>query len=729
MVIKKIKKKEKAIKPGKKKDATLIITEKPQAAAKIAAALSGGTDDKITDKDKVSYYEFDKNGKRFLVGCAVGHIYGIQQKALRGPFPNFDVEWRANYEKKKFKYVKKYFDVLKKLTKKANNVIVACDYDIEGEVIGWNIVRFLCKKNVASKAKRAKFSSLTKDELEKAFSDLEPTLNWGHAFAGETRHFLDWFYGINLSRGLMKALSKAGKFRILSIGRVQGPALKIVVDKEKLISAFIPKPFWQVFLQIRDIKKQKLEVKFPKDILDKKELLKFKHLKNKNAVAETKIKNDEMAAPVPFDLATLQTESYRHFGLTPSQTLRIAQQLYLGGLISYPRTSSQEYPEGIGYDKILKRLKKYTTLVKYVTRKIPTKGKKTDPAHPAIYPTGEIKKFREQEKKIYDLIVKRFISCFCDNAKTESRRVVVDVDGLKFHASGVQIKEKNWLSVYPTKVKEAKIPIINGVVDISEIRDEEKMTKHPQRYSAASLMKELEKKNLGTKSTRANIIETLYSRGYVREKAINVTPLGMIMAETLEKHSPIILDDELTKKMEIEMEEIQRARTVNGLEKKEKKILEHAKKVVTDIAKDITKNIDEIGKSLAGGSDEAWKAEKEAAKLGVCPVCKKGSLTIKYGRQYKRYFVACDAYPECKTTFPLPPKGKMIPAKVKDEDGEEKNERCKECGFPMIISLKKGGRPWKFCFNPECPSRKEYEKNKGKVKKKVDDSGKKVRGS
>jgi len=191
-----------------KKDATLIITEKPQAAAKIAAALSNGTDEKVTSKDKVSYYEFIKDGKRFIVGCAVGHLFGIQQIALRGPFPNFEVEWRPNHEKggklKPNAFTKKYHDVLKKLTRQSKDFIVATDYDVEGEVIGWNVLRFVCKQK---DAKRMKFSSLTKDAIEEAYQDLEPTLNWGEAFAGETRHYLDWFYGINLSRGLMKALS------------------------------------------------------------------------------------------------------------------------------------------------------------------------------------------------------------------------------------------------------------------------------------------------------------------------------------------------------------------------------------------------------------------------------------------------------------------------------------------------------------------------------------------
>jgi DNA topoisomerase I len=714
------------------KDATLIITEKPQAAAKIAAALSNATDEKITTKDKVSYYEFIRDKKRYIVGCAVGHLFGIGQKALRGPFPNFDVEWQPAHKKKSGSFTKKYLNVLKKLTKEANNFIVATDFDVEGEVIGWNVVRFIAKK---SDAKRMKFSSLTKESLDKSFENLLPNLNWGAAIAGETRHYLDWYYGINLSRGLMKALSSTGTFRILSIGRVQGPSLKILSDKEKEIEAFKPETYWQIFLQIKDSKNQKIEVKHPKDIFNKGELLKFKHLRGKNGEANTVIKEENVKAPIPFDLTTLQTEAYKNHGYTPGQTLKIAQSLYLSGVISYPRTSSQKYPKEIGYDKILKRLKKYTALVKYAKNSKPTEGKKTDPAHPAIYPTGESKKIPESEKKIYDLIVKRFISCFCKEALVENKKINIEVGGLRFSTKGVQIKEKEWMNVYPHSTKESKVPTINGPVDVLEIRTEEKETKPPRRYSAASLVRELEKRNLGTKATRSNIVETLYSRGYVREKGIEVTELGMRMTETLEKYSPIILDEHLTSEMSKELESIEGA--TKDFEKKKEKMLGNAKVVIKKISKDMTKNMEAMGKSLADANAIVWEQEKEANTMSQCPVCKKGNLRVMYGKRFSRYFVSCDAYPDCKTIYSLPPKGMMKPARFTKSSAEKYNESlndknieikekaegdlepCAECGFPMIISLQKGRAPWKLCFNPECSTNEEAQKKKAEFKAKL----------
>lgn len=708
----------------KGKNTTLIITEKPAAAAKIAAALSDATDEKITNKNKVSYYEFYKGDRKYIVGCAVGHLFGIQQIAKRGPFPNFEVEWQPASNKKGGTFTKKYLTVLRKLAKEADEFVVATDFDVEGEVIGWNVIRFICKKK---DAKRMKFSLLTKEALDESFENLLPTLNWGAAIAGETRHYIDWFYGINLSRGLMKALSSTGTFRILSIGRVQGPALKIVADKEREILNFKSEPYWQIFLQIKDIKNQKVEVKYPKDIFNKAELLKFKHLQGKSGDAITTLKENILAPPTPFDLTTLQTEAYKNHGYTPSQTLRAAQNLYLSGVISYPRTSSQKYDKSIGYAKILKRLKKYTTKVKYATNPKPTEGKKSDPAHPAIYPTGENKKIPERDKKIYDLIVRRFISCFADAAKLENKKIKVVVGGLNFEAKGIQIKEKGWMNVYPSSVKESKIPTINGKVDVLEIRTEEKETKPPRRYSAASLVRELEKRGLGTKATRAAIVETLYSRGYVREKSIQVTELGLRMVETLEKYSPIILDEKMTREMTEELKKIEESD--KNLEKEEKRILDNAKKAVVKIAEDMTKNLEAMGKSLADANAVVWEEEKEANTMSKCPVCHKGKLRIMFGKRFSRYFVSCDAYPNCKTIYSLPPKGMMKPARLSKSTAEKMDkkegdlERCQECGFPLVASFQKGRAPWKFCFNPKCPSNKELQKKKKAFREKLAKGG------
>jgi DNA topoisomerase-1 len=700
---------EKIEKVKKDKDTTLIITEKPAAALKIAESL-GETNYKKYSDSGVPFYEFERDGKKFIVGCAVGHLFGISQKTEKGKkaeIPTFDVEWKPNFEARKADYSKKYYTLLKKLVQRASHFIVATDYDIEGEVIGLNIIRFIAKEK---DAKRMKFSSLTKDELNQAYEQVSPHLNWGQGIAGEARHYIDWFYGINLSRALMRSLSKAGRFRIMSIGRVQGPALAIVVDKEKHIKKFKPEPYWQVFLLVQDLNKKKVEVKFPKDITKESELLKFKHLKGKKAIAETQIKEETIYPPIPFDLTTLQTESYRFFGLTPTQTLKIAQQLYLEGLISYPRTSSQKYPEAIGYNKILKTLEKRFSIVKYAINKKPTEGKKTDPAHPAIYPTGEFRKLEGRDKDVYDLIVHRFVSCFCLPAIVDEKTIIVSILDLKFYTKGVIIKEKNWINVYKADIKEQELPTINGEVEIKEIRIEQKMTQPPKRYSEASLLKELEKKSLGTKSTRASIIETLYERGYIKERSIEATPLGEKLIDTLKKYSPIIVNENLTRELEKEMDSIQTAS--KELEKKQEHVLEKAKTSIRHIIKEMRDKEEAIGKELAEGNEETWQQEREDNTLTQCPKCRKGNLRILYAKAYKRFFVGCSNYPECRATFSLPPNSLI--RTLKDKEG--KFELCQECKFPLLLAIRKEKRPWKFCFNPECKTNEEWMKKKQEAK-------------
>jgi len=379
-----------------KRDSVLIITEKPQAANKIAFSL--GKANKYTE-NRVPFYEVKRDGKNIIVASAVGHLFNLHYSKGQKGWPIFKTEWRPSFNDKNAAFTKNYYDLLKKLSKRAKSVIVATDFDIEGEVIGWNVLRFLFNKK---DAKRMKFSTLTKDELVNAYENSLPTLNWGQAYAGETRHHIDWLYGINLSRALMSAIKRTGSFKILSIGRVQGPTLKIIVDRDKEIKNFKSVPFWQVIALHNGI-----EFKHPNDIFNKKDLQKFKDIKE--AIAETKKRREKILPPPPFDLTSLQREAHNHLRLTPSQTLRVAQSLYLDGLISYPRTSSQKIPHQINPKQILSKLKTKYPEVKKAARKYPVEGKKTDPAHPSIYPTGDFKSMEEGEKKLYDLIVKRFI--------------------------------------------------------------------------------------------------------------------------------------------------------------------------------------------------------------------------------------------------------------------------------------------------------------------------------
>jgi len=696
--IKKVKKVAKrSDKPIKlKKDGyILIITEKPQAAGKIAAALSNGSDNKISKPGGVSYYELERKGKQIVVGCAVGHLFTVSQTKKGTGYPIFDIDWFPNFEIKKKDFTKKYYSVIEKLVKGASEIIVATDFDIEGEVIGYNIVRFIAHQ---SDAKRMKFSSLTAPEIQQSYDNVHPTIEWGQAIAGETRHFLDWLYGINLSRALMNAVKQTGKFRIMSIGRVQGPTLNLIVEKEKQIQAFKSTPYWQIFITVND-GTNKLELKHNKDITKKPELDKFKKLEGKKAQAITKKTKQILLPPPPFDLTSLQTEAYKFHSITPSQTLATAQKLYLAGLISYPRTSSQKIPDALKPKTILNQLSKsYPNLAKFATRQKAVEGKKSDPAHPAIIPTGNTQKLDGQDLKIYELIVKRFISCFCEDTELENKRVDMEIDNLKFSTKGMEILKSGWTKVYPIKMDENQIKDMNGEVLIEKIKIEEKQTQPPRRYSPASIVSELEKRNLGTKSTRSSILDTLYNRNYIKDKQIKATELGIQLIDSLKKHSPIIIDEKLTREIEKDMENIRNSK--KDLEKKEEKIIEKAENALTKISQDFKKQELAIGKELVKANESLWEQQKQDNKLNFqCPSCKKGDLTIKYTPRFKSYFIACTSYPDCRQTYSLP---KALIKKA-EEKGEQKI--CEECKWPMLMSIKQGKRPWIFCFNPNCPSR------------------------
>ncbi|MDP2672693.1 MAG: DNA topoisomerase I [Nanoarchaeota archaeon] len=701
----------------------LIITEKPQAAMKIANSLG-----KAIQKDinKVPYYELERNGKKIIVGCAVGHLFTLKQNSSAKQIPSFDIFWTPNYLARKKDFTKRYYDALLKLIKNAGSLTIATDYDTEGEVIGMNIMKYLCNQKDAS---RMKFSTLTKDELENSYENKSAHINWGQAIAGETRHYLDWFYGINLSRALMEAIKTTGKFRIMSIGRVQGPALNMIVEKEKEIQAFKPETYWQVFITIDDGIKG-LELKHNKDIFAskgdigaKKELGKFNNLKGKKAKAETKKTEQKLSPPFPFNLTNLQTEAYKFYGITPSRTLQIAQSLYLAGLISYPRTSSQKLPASIGYEKILKQLAEEFGVEKLITKKIPVEGEKSDPAHPSIYPTGNKQILSGEDKRIYELIVRRFLSLFCDDAIIDSKNVIAEINGLKFSVKGQTIRKKSWLEIYPSKLKEDKIPDVNGEVKILDSRTEQKETQPPHRYSPASIISELEKRNLGTKATRSSILETLYDRNYIEGQSIKATPFGISLIESLEKYSPIIIDEKLTHDFEEDMEEIGKIypneeNKKTGLNKKllekEQAVINKSKEIITNITKDFKKHEKKIGEELIDASIKFREQQKRENTLIKCPKCNKGDLAINYSKKNRRFFVACNAYPECRNTFSLPPNGvikKIEPAKI-----------CEECSYPMVMRLSKGKRPWIFCWNPQCKTNLEWVEKRDEKNREENDS-------
>ncbi len=675
----------------------LLISEKPAAARKIAYAISEEAP-QIKKEKGVSYLQCKNGDKNITVVSAVGHLFSLDEKEKKGwRYPVFNPVWVPTYEAKKdAKHTKKYLDVIKKLAKGAEEFVIACDYDVEGEVIGYNVLRFACG---TEKAKRMKFSTLTKPDLIKSFDKLEPSVNYGLANAGIARHELDWLYGINLSRALSLATKKAGRMKIMSIGRVQGPALRIVAEKEKEISNFKPETYWEIYLKGL-VKGEEIKAKNTRgEIKDKNvadEVL--RKTKGKNGeISSVSKKEAKRIPPTPFDLTTLQTEAYRLFKYSPKKTLDLAQRLYLGGYTSYPRTSSQKLPPTIGYKKIISKLSKieeYSGSCKSVLSKsklFPHQGKKDDPAHPAIFPTGVIpKKLNSQEGKLYDLIVKRFLSCFGDSAIEINTTIDIMIEDETFRASGKITKERGWYAIYAPYVKE-KHDILPEVEKGEEVKNkgidvEEKETQPPKRYTQSSLLKELEKNGLGTKATRASIIETLFKRNYVTgNKALKCTAFGLKTVEVLRKQCEEIVSVQLTRHFEQELEEIMADK------KKVKEVISEAEKTLVIILEKFKKNEIELGKQLLEANKEA---ERKANLVGPCPVCGKGNLVVKEGKYGK--FIACDKYPDCKATFALPSNALV----------ETTKDLCESCKHPMVKVIRRKKRPLEVCINPECPSKK-----------------------
>ena len=688
----------------------LIICEKPSAANKMADALAEGKPLKKSSREKVPYYEITRGKRDIVIVPAVGHLYGLEEKEKKGwTFPVFDIEWKPASEiNKKADFSKKYLNTIKRLAKDADEFTVACDYDQEGSVIGNNIIKFACKQKDAN---RMKFSTLTKPDLIEAYENKSAHLDWGQVKAGDTRHHLDFFNGINYSRALTSSIKKAGSFKLMSTGRVQGPSLKIIVDREKEIKAFKPVPFWQIELN-GNVNAGSIIAWHKKDkFWDKKEADKvMKNVKEEKQaiISNVQKKQFKQAPPTPFDLTTLQTEAYRCLRIAPKETLAIAQELYTSGCISYPRTSSQKLDPKIGFKKILNNLakqKNYTGLInKLLSKKglAPNDGKKTDPAHPAIYPTGiGPKTFKDQEKKVYDLIVKRFMATFAEHALRQTMTIDIDCKEEIFIAKGTTTIEKGWHIFYEpyVKIEEEELPEVNknDTVSVKKIKLHEKETQPPKRYTPASIIRELEKRNLGTKATRSEIVDTLFKRGYVDGKSIEATELGIRTLETLEKYTPKIVEEELTKHFEDEMEKIR-----EGKSKKED-VLKHAKEAITKIIEDFKKHEKKIGKELLDATIETRDA---MSHLGKCPKCGKGEMHIRKGKFGS--FAACNRYPQCKTTFSIPSNALIKPC----------DKICEKCSFPKVLVIKKRKKPMEHCLNPKCPG-KNLEGDAGKEAKEI----------
>ncbi|MEM3437674.1 MAG: DNA topoisomerase I [Nitrososphaerales archaeon] len=697
---------------------TLLIAEKPDAMRKIAESLAeDGTLKKFSTNEGVDYYEFIRNGKKHLIVAAVGHLFNLSPTGKgKWVYPIFDAEWRPSFEvRKQSIFSKRYFEAIKDVAKDASDFIICCDYDTEGSVIGFNVLKFLCN---AKDAKRMKFSTLTKEELINSYENMSNHLDFGQIEAGLTRHWLDWLWGLNLTRALTLAMKNQTEkgFKILSTGRVQGPTLALLLERELEIRRFIPKPYWQLELHCKVDGNEIVAMHEKSQFWNKDEADKtLRDCKGKDAIVKDIVKRQyRQMPPYPFNTTDLQSESYSQFKFSPSQTLDIAESLYQIGAISYPRTSSQKLPVDIGYEKILKALsslENYADLCHDLLQKsklIPYEGPKEDPAHPAIYPTSEVpnlKKLTNQQKKIYDLVVRRFMATFANPAVRESINLTLTIDKNVFIAVGRRNVSLGWIKFYSpyTTFEEQILPEvrINQRLENLGINMLEKWTEPPDRYSQGSIIKEMEKRNLGTKATRAEILQTLYERNYIMGKSIKVTKLGETVTNVLRDFCPKIISEELTRNFEEEMEFVMQGK------KKKDEIIEEATDFLMEVLNEIKRNERKMGEALLKGLMESREEER---RIGVCPKCK-SELRIIKSRKSGKVFVGCKSYPNCGNSYPLPQNTKITPL----------GRVCEKCLTPIIQINRRGKRPFSMCLDPNC-STKANSSYKNAFKNQTDDN-------
>jgi DNA topoisomerase-1 len=682
---------------------TLIITEKPDAANRIAMALDVyGKAKKIVDNG-VTFYQAYRNGDMVVVP-ALGHLYTVASKErTKRDYPVFDYHWVPRYlAERGASKIRVWLKVIAKLAENAEEFVDACDFDIEGSIIGYCILKYACGSKEET-AKRMKYSTLTKEELQESYAHLLPHLDFALVEAGLTRHEVDWLYGINLSRALtVAAKNSSGQYATLSTGRVQGPTLKFLEDREKTIKCFVPTPYWSITAKI-NINGTAYEADYEKILESKQEAtIVIDACKTKEGQIETiAVKEFEQNPLVPFDLGALQSEAYRIFRYTPMRTSNIAQHLYLDALISYPRTSSQKLPPAIDYETILRKLSKVSAYAKQAAELLskpalkPNEGEKADPAHPAIYPTGNLpeKPLGTAERNIFDLIVCRFLAIFGEPAVRQSVKVTLDINGNHFQLNGIRTLSEGWLRFYRpyVQLKDVTLPpltegqkiVVKGVV----LKDN--FTKPPPRYNPRSLLLKMEKEEIGTKATRAATIQTLYDRKYLHgTDSLVVSDLGFEVTDVLAKYCPSVVSPELTRKLEENMNEIQQ-----GKETKEN-VLQKVIEILKPVTMELKEKESVIGKQL---SQALKKARLEERIVGACPTCADGKLLILRSRKTGKRFVGCSNYFEgkCNVTFPLPQSGTVKPL----------DSVCKSCGWPTLRVWMKGKRTWKLCLNPNCPSK------------------------
>lgn len=560
---------------------------------------------------------------KYRVVASVGHIRDLpknQKKAIdieKGFVPNYEI----------VKGKEKIIDDIKSLAKKSDEVLLATDPDREGEAIAWHLKEAANLKG----SKRIVFNEITKEAIQEAINHpREIDINLKEA--QEARRVLDRLFGYGLS-GLIWKKVRYG----LSAGRVQSPALRILMEREREIRAFNAETFWVITADVKSKSADAFTVTCVEEPRDKEEVLRIlKEGKNGRwIVKDIKESKAKRAPRPPFITSTLQQAASTRLGYSPSRTMQLAQKLYEAGHITYMRTDSTNLStQAIGQIKSV--VEKRFGADYFSARLYGKKSKSAQEAHEAIRPTNFLKDnsgTTEEQKRLYNLIWSRTVSSQMIDAQLLRTKITANIEKNlipDFTINGQRTLEPGWMKADPiAKSEETEVPKVKvgENLDLITIKDEEKQTQPPSRYTEAGLIKELEKRGIGRPSTYASILRTLNDRGYVNKEGRTLIPTdtGDVVSSFVEQHFEKYISDDFTSEMESELDEIASGdRTY--------------KKTLSDFYKPFIKDVDtkdEIEKiTNLGDADKKFK----------CPKCK-SLMQIKLGKAGK--FLSCAKFPDC----------------------------------------------------------------------------------
>ncbi|KYK20127.1 hypothetical protein AYK25_04940 [Thermoplasmatales archaeon SM1-50] len=665
----------------------LVICEKNIAAKRIAFILSGG---KVKSQylGKTPIYCFTKDDEPWDIIGLKGHIINLDYSSGFNQWSKVPPHKLIEVEPCKRVSEKGIASALKTLVKGTPFLIVATDFDREGELIGVEVVDLLKSYNPAiNQIKRARYSAITPFEINTAFNNLTE-VDFNLSNAGEARQVIDLVWGAVLTRFISLTSRRLGR-DFLSIGRVQSPTLALLVEREKEIKSFIPKPYWNLLAHLK--KDKPFDATHEHGVFHEEQAAQETYDTIKDSrearVKEVKKSVNHELPPTPFNTTTfIQAASY--LGFSAVKAMSIAEELYMMGLTSYPRTDNTVYPPSLNIKSILQKLSEahFSKEVKEVQtngRKYPTRGKQQTTDHPPIHPVdAPSKKLGIDQEKIYELICRRFFATLAKDTISETTEAWLDISGEMFAVNGYRVIEANWKHLYPYfKEKRKQIPELTQGEDIEVITITLKkdLTKPPQRYTQGALIAKMEKLSLGTKSTRHEIISKLYSRKYVMGGTPTPTSIAIAVVDALINCD--VVKPKMTAKLETDMNDI-----AEGKKTLEETVKE-SRQMLTKVMEELEPEKEKIKKNI----NIAVKAQNT---IGSCPKCGK-ELMVRVSKKGKR-FVGCSGYPDCKNTYSLPQQGGLTMTK----------KLCDACNNPIVQVKMKGRRSWDLCINPECPKKK-----------------------